>query len=89
MFFDDSDNSPMFVEKEFTECCDDHDICYDTCLEDKDMCDIRFEMKLECESIVQRSAKRWSPDLVNFVTALAYHISLSLPIHSRNLGTTF
>ena len=43
MFFDDSDDSPLFVEKEFTECCDDHDICYDTCLEDKDMCDIRFE----------------------------------------------
>ena len=44
MFFDDSDDSPLFVEKEFTGCCDDHDICYDTCLEDKDMCDIRFEM---------------------------------------------
>lgn len=49
VFFDDSDNSPVFVEKEFTECCDGHDICYDTCQEDKDMCDIRFECT-ECVS---------------------------------------
>ena len=62
----------MFVEKEFTECCDDHDICYDTCLEDKDMCDIRFEMWLECECMVQGPAKRWSPDLVNFVSACSF-----------------
>ena len=41
VFFDDSDDSPLFVVKEFTACCDEHDVCYDTCGEDKDMCDIR------------------------------------------------
>ena len=28
---------------------------------------------------IQGSAKRWSPGLVNFVTALAYHFCLALP----------
>ena len=58
MFFDDSDNSPLFIEKEFTECCDDHDICYDTCLEDKDMCDIRFECA-DCTELDGRKGGPW------------------------------
>ena len=28
---------------------------------------------------IQGSAKGWSPDLVNFVTAIAYHFCLALP----------
>ena len=31
------------------------------------------------EGFVLGSAKRWSPDLVNFATALAYHFFLALP----------
>ena len=33
---------------------------------------------------VQGSAKEWSPDLVKFVTVLAFQLQ-----HLRNLGTTF
>ena len=40
-------------------------------------------------SELQGSAKRRSPCLVNFVPALSYHFCLTLPKHSRNLGTTF
>ncbi|XP_022920600.2 group XIIA secretory phospholipase A2 [Onthophagus taurus] len=28
---------------DMTKCCDDHDICYDTCNKDKEMCDIEFK----------------------------------------------
>lgn len=42
IIFDDSENSLIHVEKEFSECCGDHDECYDTCGEDKDLCDLSF-----------------------------------------------
>ena len=32
-----------------------------------------------CSMYIQGSAKRWSPGLVNFVTAVAYHLYLALP----------
>lgn len=28
---------------EMTKCCDQHDICYDTCLSDKEKCDLDFK----------------------------------------------
>lgn len=43
VIFNDSEDSLVHVEKAFTECCDQHDYCYDTCNEDKDMCDLRFK----------------------------------------------
>jgi len=42
IIFDDSENSYIHVEKEFSDCCADHDECYDTCGEDKDLCDLAF-----------------------------------------------
>jgi len=42
MIFDDSEESYIYVEKEFSECCKTHDFCYDTCSEDKDFCDVKF-----------------------------------------------
>jgi len=42
MIFDDSNDSYLYVEKEFSECCHTHDYCYDTCGEDKDFCDVKF-----------------------------------------------
>jgi len=42
MIFDDSQDSYIYVEKEFSDCCHNHDYCYDTCLEDKDFCDVKF-----------------------------------------------
>ena len=42
MIFDDSENSLIHVEKEFSDCCRNHDVCYDTCGEDKDLCDLSF-----------------------------------------------
>ena len=42
IIFDDSENSLIHVEKEFSECCNVHDVCYDTCGEDKDLCDLAF-----------------------------------------------
>ena len=42
IIFDDSENSLIHVEKEFSECCAIHDVCYDTCGEDKDLCDLSF-----------------------------------------------
>jgi len=41
--FDDSEESLIHVEKSFTGCCDDHDLCYDTCNADKDECDLKFK----------------------------------------------
>lgn len=43
MFFDDSEDSWIKLEKDFTKCCNSHDECYDTCNEDKDMCDLTFK----------------------------------------------
>ncbi|XP_023323403.1 group XIIB secretory phospholipase A2-like protein [Eurytemora carolleeae] len=40
--FDDSNESFIYVEKEFSDCCHSHDYCYDTCGEDKDFCDVKF-----------------------------------------------
>lgn len=28
---------------QFIHCCDEHDICYGTCLNDKDECDLKFK----------------------------------------------
>jgi len=42
VIFDDSENSLIHVEKEFSSCCNVHDECYDTCGEDKDLCDLTF-----------------------------------------------
>ena len=42
VFFDDSEESWIHVEREFSECCNVHDECYDTCGEDKDLCDLTF-----------------------------------------------
>merc|ERR1719273_2584818 len=41
--FDDTEESFVHVEKEFTQCCDVHDFCYDTCTADKDECDLKFK----------------------------------------------
>ena len=43
VIFDDSDESYIRIEGDFTECCNEHDVCYDTCGSDKDMCDVRFK----------------------------------------------
>ncbi|CAG5135604.1 unnamed protein product [Candidula unifasciata] len=39
--------------KELTSCCDEHDICYDTCNNSKETCDNAFKICLEklCQSI--------------------------------------
>ena len=42
IIFDDSENSLIHVEAEFSECCNVHDECYDTCGEDEDLCDLSF-----------------------------------------------
>jgi len=42
IIFDDTENSLIHVEKEFSDCCGVHDECYDTCGEDKDLCDLSF-----------------------------------------------
>lgn len=41
--FDDTEESLIHVEKEFSNCCDVHDYCYDTCGADKDECDLKFK----------------------------------------------
>ena len=50
--FDDSEESLIHVEKEFSQCCDDHDYCYDSCGTDKDECDLIFKKCLysKCKS---------------------------------------
>lgn len=37
----------------FVDCCDAHDICYDTCGADKDECDLKFKKCLyrKCSSV--------------------------------------
>jgi len=42
LVFNDSEDSWIYVEKEFSSCCETHDVCYDTCGADKDLCDLRF-----------------------------------------------
>jgi len=42
IIFDDSENSLIHVEKDFSDCCGTHDECYDSCGEDKDLCDLAF-----------------------------------------------
>lgn len=43
VIFDDSTNSLIHFEKAFTECCNEHDICYDHCNADKEECDFIFK----------------------------------------------
>lgn len=64
VIFDDSENSLLHVEKEFSVCCDEHDVCYDTCGEDKDLCDLTFrkclyrtDMQATLDSFEQFSEK--------------------------------
>ena len=40
-------------------------------------------------NLIQGWATLWSPGMVNFVPAVAYHFYLNLPEKSCNLGTTF
>lgn len=35
-------NSEYLPVTEMTKCCDQHDICYDTCRNDKEICDVAF-----------------------------------------------
>jgi len=42
VFFDETDASPVRLDAKFTGCCDQHDLCYDTCGSDKDACDLAF-----------------------------------------------
>merc|ERR1712179_743940 len=46
IIFDDSENSLIHVEKEFSDCCNSHDKCYDSCGEDKDQ---RFLDNKKCK----------------------------------------
>ena len=43
-----------------TECCDGHDICYDTCLSDKKKCDKKFKDCLHdtCKKNKKRLTKK-------------------------------
>jgi secretory phospholipase A2 len=43
---------------EMAKCCDAHDICYDTCNSDKDLCDLDFKRCLYkyCDSFEKSSA---------------------------------
>ena len=41
--FDDSEDSFIYVEKDFQNCCNEHDFCYDQCGVDKDQCDLKFK----------------------------------------------
>ena len=43
MYFDHTDSSPIKLDKRFTDCCNKHDLCYDTCSSDKDQCDLDFK----------------------------------------------
>ncbi|ODM88307.1 Group XIIB secretory phospholipase A2-like protein [Orchesella cincta] len=40
----------------FVECCDQHDICYETCGEDKDECDLKFKKCLYKKCAVLKNA---------------------------------
>lgn len=43
---------------EMAKCCDDHDICYDTCNTDKEICDLDFKRCLYkyCDSFEKSAA---------------------------------
>ena len=43
LIFDETDASPVRLDKEFTGCCNEHDFCYDTCGSDKDICDLKLK----------------------------------------------
>lgn len=43
VYFDDSPDSWLRLEPGFSRCCHEHDLCYDTCNEDKDLCDLKFK----------------------------------------------
>ena len=43
VIFDDSEDSLIHMEAGFMECCHEHDLCYDTCGADKDLCDLTFK----------------------------------------------
>lgn len=36
-------NTEYLPAKEMEECCNSHDICYDTCNSDKELCDLDFK----------------------------------------------
>lgn len=36
-------NTEYLPAVEMEQCCNDHDICYDTCNKDKELCDIEFK----------------------------------------------
>lgn len=36
-------SNEYFPATEMASCCDDHDICYDTCNKDKELCDLDFK----------------------------------------------
>ena len=51
---------------------------------------INLDLKTFKVILSKGSAKKWSPGLANFVTALVYYFCLALCLqHSRNVGTTF
>lgn len=33
----------MLPSSDFVNCCNDHDLCYETCGSDKDECDLKFK----------------------------------------------
>ncbi|CAB4060898.1 COPS2 [Lepeophtheirus salmonis] len=43
LFPPENNDNWIYVEREFSACCDRHDHCYDTCNEDKDDCDLVFK----------------------------------------------
>lgn len=36
-------NTDYLPAAEMANCCDEHDICYDTCNKDKELCDLDFK----------------------------------------------
>lgn len=76
-----------FREVDFTPACNNHDICYDTCLSDKATCDRQFygDMSTACAKAYpsdswydrrQRSACRWD--------AYVYYLAVSRTSTGRN-----
>lgn len=51
-------NSEYLPAVEMEKCCDAHDICYDTCNSDKELCDLDFKRCLYkyCDSFEKSSA---------------------------------
>lgn len=54
----------------FVDCCNEHDVCYETCGKDKDECDLKFRKCLykkcakvkDSESIPLKQKRKWSSD---------------------------